>query len=138
VDAHTRARGRNAVTVLDAHRVSPYTVVLMMLNMTLLGTPQITWNGEPLVLRPRNSARAKAILYYLAAEGRPVTRERMAGLLWSDWPEKKARDYLRGELFLLGPLRPSPLREVDGCLELDPATAASDLASFRHLSERPA
>ena len=109
-----------------------------MLNITLLGTPQITWNGQPLVLRPRNSARAKAILYYLAAEGRPITRERLAGLLWSDWPEKKARDYPRGELFLLGPLRPSPLSEVDGCLALDPATFTSDLAVFHHLTERTA
>ncbi len=106
-----------------------------MLELTLLGTPQILLDGQPLVLRPRNSARAKAILYYLAAEGRPVGRERLAGLLWSDWPEKKAREYLRGELFLLSPLRASALQENDGRLSLDPASCNSDLARFRGLSE---
>ena len=92
-----------------------------MLQIVLLGPPQVLLDGEPLVLRPRNSARARAILYYLAAEGRRATRERLAGLLWSDWPEKKAREYLRGEMFLLGPLRPAHLHELDGSLSLDPA-----------------
>ncbi|HNL32482.1 MAG TPA: hypothetical protein PKN18_08600, partial [Pseudomonadales bacterium] len=78
----------------------------------------------------------KAILYYLAAEERGATRERLAGLLWSDWPEKKAREYLRGELFLLGPLRPDYLHGVDGSLSLDPATCASDVAALRSLTER--
>ncbi len=87
------------------------------------------------MLRPRNSARAKAILYYLAATGRAETRERLAGLLWSDWPDKKARDYLRGEIFLLSGLKPDYLVEVDGRLALNPQTCSIDLAHFCALTE---
>jgi len=104
------------------------------LDIALLGPPSITLDGEPLVLRPRNSARAKAILFYLAASGRPETRERLAGLLWSDWPEKKARDYLRGELFLLNPLKEIYWVEQDGRLALRPDTCQVDLALFRALT----
>ena len=70
-----------------------------------LGPPELRLGGEPLILRPRNSAKAKAVLFYLAAAGASVARERLAGLLWSDWPEKKAHDYFRGEIFLLAPFR---------------------------------
>ncbi len=90
-----------------------------------------------MVLRPRNSARAKAILLYLAASGRPESRERLAGLFWSDWPDKKAREYLRGELFLLSGLRQEHLVEVDGRLSLNPQTCRIDLAQFCELTEDP-
>ena len=59
-------------------------ILKVVLDITLLGPPQISLEGQPLVLRPRNSARAKAILFYLAASGRSESRERLAGLLWSD------------------------------------------------------
>ncbi|MFN8465409.1 MAG: BTAD domain-containing putative transcriptional regulator [Caldilineaceae bacterium] len=103
----------------------------------MLGPPQISLKGQPLVLRPRNSARAKAILYYLAASGRSESRERLAGLLWSDWPDKKAREYLRGELFLLSGLRQDYLVEVDGRLSLAPQHCRIDLARFCELTEDP-
>ncbi len=90
-----------------------------------------------MVLRPRNSARAKAILFYLAASGRSESRERLAGLLWSDWPDKKAREYLRGELFLLSGLRQEYLVEVDGRLSLNPQHCRIDLARFCELTEDP-
>ena len=108
-----------------------------MLHITLLGPPQINLEGQPLVLRPRNSARAKAILFYLAASGRSESRERLAGLLWSDWPDKKAREYLRGELFLLSGLRQEYLVEVDGRLSLNPQNCRIDLARFCELTEDP-
>ncbi len=103
----------------------------------MLGPPQISLEGQPLVLRPRNSARAKAILFYLAASGRSESRERLAGLLWSDWPDKKAREYLRGELFLLSGLRQEYLLEVDGRLSLNPQNCRIDLARFCELTEDP-
>jgi DNA-binding SARP family transcriptional activator len=106
-----------------------------VLEITLLGPPQIKIDGQPLILRPRNSTRAKAILLYLAATGRPESRERLAGLLWSDWPDKKAREYLRGELFLLSGLKPDYLHEVDGRLHLNPQTCRIDLARFCSLTE---
>ncbi len=86
------------------------------LEFKLLGSPQILLDGQPLVLQPRNSVKAKAILYYLAASGLPQSRERLAGLLWSDWPERKARDYLRGEIHLLNPLKEVAYVEAEGRL----------------------
>lgn len=112
-------------------------ILKVVLHITLLGPPQINLEGQPLVLRPRNSARAKAILFYLATSGRPESRERLAGLLWSDWPDKKAREYLRGELFLLSGLRQEYLVEVDGRLSLNPQNCRIDLARFCELTENP-
>ena len=78
---------------------------MTVLHLKLFGSPQIALGDEPYVVRPRNSIKARAILYYLAVLGEPVTRERLAGLFWSDWPEQKARASLRGELHLLGDLK---------------------------------
>jgi DNA-binding SARP family transcriptional activator len=105
------------------------------LSISLLGPPQIKLDDAPLVLHPRNSARARAILLYIAATGRPEARERLAGLLWSDAPEKKAREYLRGELFLLAPLKGEFWLEHDGRLALRPETCAVDLVRFRQFVE---
>ena len=59
------------------------------LEISLLGPPELRLDGEPLTLRPRNSIKAKAVLFYLAATDAPVSRERLAGLLWSDCPKKR-------------------------------------------------
>lgn len=107
------------------------------LSIALLGPPQIMLDDTPLVLHPRNSARARAILLYIAATGRPEARERLAGLLWSDTTEKKAREYLRGELFLLAPLKGQFWLEHDGRIGLRPETCTVDLVRFRQLVETP-
>ncbi|MBW7883210.1 MAG: hypothetical protein H3C34_11355 [Caldilineaceae bacterium] len=108
------------------------------LEFTLLGPPQIRLRGEPLVLRPRNSIKARALLYYLAVSGQPETRERLAGLFWSDWPDKKARAYLRGEIFLLNELKQEYLVDEDGRVGLQPGRYRSDLQRFRAALEQPA
>lgn len=118
-------------------RGADHHILKVVLDIALLGPPQISLEGQPLVLRPRNSARAKAVLFYLATSGRPESRERLAGLLWSDWPDKKAREYLRGELFLLSGLRQDYLLEVDGRLSLNPQNCRIDLARFCELTEDP-
>ncbi len=100
----------------------------------MLGAPQVTLNGEPLTLR-RNSIKARAILYYLAAIGTPETRERLAGLFWSDWPEAKARAYLRGELHLLSDLKDAYLLDSDGRLALP--SARVDLRTLQQVATSP-
>lgn len=107
------------------------------LAIAVLGTPGILVDDQPLLLQPRNSIRARAILYLLAATGQPQSRERLAGLLWSDTPEKKARDYLRGEIHLLAPLRSHFLQERDGRLWLEPDTCTIDLQQFRSAAAVP-
>jgi DNA-binding SARP family transcriptional activator len=53
------------------------------------------------------SAKAQALVYYLAATGRSHTRDGLAGLLWSDVPDATARKNLRDVLSnlrrLIGP-----------------------------------
>jgi DNA-binding SARP family transcriptional activator/predicted ATPase len=64
------------------------------LTVRLLGTLQVTLNGE--AVSGLESDKARALLAYLAIEReRPHRREKLAGLLWSDWTEQSARANLR-------------------------------------------
>ncbi|MBM2847359.1 MAG: putative LuxR family transcriptional regulator [Anaerolineales bacterium] len=64
----------------------------------------ITLFGKPRVERAKRaitgfiSAKAQALLFYLAATGRPHTREALAGLLWGGMPEAQAGKNLRNAL----------------------------------------
>ncbi|MCB9115044.1 MAG: tetratricopeptide repeat protein [Caldilineaceae bacterium] len=108
------------------------------LLLKLFGSPQILLGDDPLVVRPRNSIKARAILYYLAVLGEPVTRERLAGLFWSDWPEQKARAYLRGELHLLGDLKGEYLIDADGRVGLNLDRCRSDVQRLAAVAGAPA
>jgi predicted ATPase/DNA-binding SARP family transcriptional activator len=66
------------------------------LAFSLLGTVVITLNGEP--ISERIPAKSQALLCYLAATGQVHSREKLAGLLWGDRPEAKAKANLRRSL----------------------------------------
>ena len=68
-----------------------------MLEIRLLGPPQINQNGESVTnLR---ADKVLALLAYLAVEAeQPHRREKLAGLLWPDYPESSARASLRRAL----------------------------------------
>jgi len=104
-----------------------------MLDLKLLGAPQIILDGVPFTLR-RNSIKARALLFYLAATGAPETRERLAGLFWSDWAEQKARAYLRGELHLLAELKDDYLLDADGRLGLNMAQCRVDVRQLQQIA----
>jgi DNA-binding SARP family transcriptional activator len=64
------------------------------LRLSLLGSFRIALDGEPLV--GFKSARERALLAYLAVEAdRPHSREKLAGLLWPEWPDQSALRNLR-------------------------------------------
>ncbi len=63
------------------------------LELALLGQPIIQQDGEPVTRLV--SQKARALLFYLAVTGQPHSREALAGLLWGDVPEQKARTNLR-------------------------------------------
>ncbi|HAJ35532.1 MAG TPA: hypothetical protein DCL15_07550 [Chloroflexi bacterium] len=107
-----------------------------MLNLKLLGAPQITLHDAPFTLR-RNSIKARALLYYLATVGTLEPRERLAGLFWSDWPEAKARAYLRGELHLLSDLKETYLLDADGRLGLHPDRCRVDVQQLQCVLATP-
>jgi len=81
-----------------------------MREIWLLGTPQVeSTNGNV----PRfRSQRTIALLAYLVAERRTITRDRLAALFWLDDPPPKARGKLRRELHNLAQILP-------GCWEID-------------------
>jgi predicted ATPase len=54
----------------------------------LLGTPLLSWHDHPVWLSRRQE---RALLYFLASEGKPVSRERLSFLLYPDEPESQAR-----------------------------------------------
>ncbi|UCH61270.1 MAG: winged helix-turn-helix domain-containing protein, partial [Anaerolineales bacterium] len=64
------------------------------LEMEFLGIFRARRDGNPLT--DFESSKVRALLAYLAVEAqRPHSRERLAALLWPDWPESAARSNLR-------------------------------------------
>lgn len=67
------------------------------LTVSLLGTFHVCMNGEPVT--GFHSDKVRALLAYLAVElDRPHRRLQLAGLLWPDCSDKRARAYLRHAL----------------------------------------
>jgi DNA-binding SARP family transcriptional activator len=67
--------------------------VLEHLELTLLGDVHITCGGKP--ISGFKSAKAQALVCYLAVSGRPHSREELAHLLWGEMPESDAKANLR-------------------------------------------
>jgi predicted ATPase/Tfp pilus assembly protein PilF len=73
---------------------------MTQLSLSLLGPFQVTLDGEPVTDFATDKARA--LLAYLAVEAdHPHRREVLAGLLWPDESERKARQNLRQALSTL-------------------------------------
>jgi DNA-binding SARP family transcriptional activator len=69
------------------------------LSIRLFGPLQVTLDGETAGFE---SDKVRALLAYLAVESEsPHRREKLAGLLWPDWPEGSARNNLRHTLAVL-------------------------------------
>jgi len=64
------------------------------LSVRLFGPLEVTLDGE--AVTAFKSDKARALLAYLVVEAeRPHRREKLAGLLWPEWPERAARGNLR-------------------------------------------
>jgi predicted ATPase/DNA-binding SARP family transcriptional activator len=85
------------------------------LRVRVLGGTELAVDGRPLM--ELASAKATALLVYLAVTGGAHARSAVAGLLWSDLPEATARANLR---LVLTKLR----RALPGHLEVDRHTVA--------------
>ena len=70
-----------------------------VLKLSLIGPLVITQDDLPLA--DLTTAKAQALLCYLAVAARPFSRQALAGLLWGDLPEADARRNLRGVLMKL-------------------------------------
>lgn len=66
-----------------------------MLSIHLLGAPQITFDDRPLAITRRKS---RAVLYYLAADAKPLTRDHLLAFFWPDHDRVAAQQVLRTTL----------------------------------------
>jgi DNA-binding SARP family transcriptional activator len=66
-----------------------------MLSIQLLGTPLILQNDQPLAITRKKS---RALVYYLAAHARPLTREQLLAFFWPDSDRVSAQQVLRTTL----------------------------------------
>ncbi|MCE7986490.1 MAG: NACHT domain-containing protein [Caldilinea sp. CFX5] len=76
----------------------------MTLRLTCLGEFQITRDGEPLTAIPTDKVRA--LLVYLAVEGRVHTRNELVQLFWPGYTAESANNNLRQSLHRLRHLLP--------------------------------
>lgn len=93
-------------------------------------------DGEPVELRNK---KARAVLAYLAVQsGRPHARDRLAGMLWGETGDERARHNLRQSLSAIrrscGPVIVS---EGDS-LELDRERCGADVVDFERLARAEA
>jgi DNA-binding SARP family transcriptional activator len=95
------------------------------LQLLLLGPPEVRLGAKPLTFPTRKSL---ALLIYLALEGGPQPRERLAALLWPESSPDRSRASLRSDLNRLQ----SSLRQAGG-------QAQTSLLSINHdaLTLRP-
>src|SRR4030042_6409969 len=67
---------------------------MVRLSISLLGHLQVRVDGE--LVTAFESNKVRALLVYLAVEANyPHSREKMAGLLWPDFPERSALGNVR-------------------------------------------
>ena len=80
-----------------------------ILQLNLLRTPEIYLDHQPLTL---GTAKARALLFYLAVTGQPHSRATLIDLLWGEMPETNARRNLTATLANLRKVL-SPFLEVE-------------------------
>jgi DNA-binding SARP family transcriptional activator/predicted ATPase len=104
-----------------------------MLTVLLFGSPQLAVDGRRLNI-PRR--RSRALLFYLAAQPAPVTREQLLGLFWPDHERAAAQQILRTNLHGLRKTLGPALLVADDSLALA-ADSAVDVRRFAALLSAP-
>jgi DNA-binding SARP family transcriptional activator len=119
-----------------------------MLHIKLFGATAVVTDGGSTRVTDFGGVKPRQILEILAATpGTPVTKDRLADLLWDGEPPKSyvgtLESYVCGLRRKLGqgkqgPSRLSPLTTTSNGYLLDPAAVSVDLAEFRGLAARAA
>jgi predicted ATPase/DNA-binding SARP family transcriptional activator len=100
-------------------------------TILLLGTPRIEHDGVPVEVDTR---KAIALAAYLAVTKQSHTRDALAGLLWPEYNQSRARAALRRTLSSLGKARAEGwLRADRESVDLDDDTIWVDVARFHDL-----
>jgi DNA-binding SARP family transcriptional activator/predicted ATPase len=105
------------------------------LDIRLLGTSEILLSGKALNL---NNFKARALLFYLAATGRPHSRDFLATLLWTETPSHEAHHSLRSCVYrlrrALGSEQANIIVSSGEFLSLQSEKYQCDVIDFRHLA----
>jgi predicted ATPase/DNA-binding SARP family transcriptional activator len=97
-------------------------------TLAVLGEPRAwTADGAEGLARRRKEL---VLLAYLAGSRRPVSRERLAALLWGDRPDERARHSLRQALHRIGGALPGALEAGPDHVAIAPGRLATDAAAF--------
>lgn len=88
-----------------------------MYSINLLGTPQVLLDERPLMITRKKS---RALLYYLAAHDKPLTRDRLLAFFWPDQDRAAAQQVLRTTLHGLRKALGSALVVDDDTLSIAP------------------
>ncbi len=75
------------------------------LSIQLLGPPRVIWKNEDIAIHRRVP---RALLFYLASQGKLIGRENLFPIFWSEVPDQQARQRLRENLSRLRKDLPDP------------------------------
>ena len=101
--------------------------------MRLLGAPEVLVDGRTAAMDTR---KAIAVLAVIAIEGRPVRRDTLAGMLWPEASQDRARATLRRTLSTLrGAIGADALIADREVVELGLDAGAVDVVAFERLAE---
>jgi DNA-binding SARP family transcriptional activator len=104
------------------------------LTFHLLGTPQIRWQNIPLKISRR---QARSLLYRLATDMLPISRDQLAFLFWPDSPDATGRRNLNRLLSYVRKQMPDPdcLILNYHSLQLNPKLVWSDAQALIDMSD---
>src|SRR5512139_1668722 len=104
-----------------------------MLSIQLLGTPLILLDDQPLTITRKKS---RALVYYLAAHDKPLTREQILSVFWPDSDRVSAQQVLRTTLHGLRQALGAALITDEHTLTLAPEVEV-DVRRFEASLQRP-
>jgi DNA-binding SARP family transcriptional activator len=100
-------------------------------SIFLLGSPKIVLDGQAISISRRKS---RALLYYVAAQPVPVSRERLLNFFWPDYERPAAQRNLRSTLYNLRQIVAPLLLVEDNVLGVAPQIQVDVLAFEQTLS----
>ncbi|NNU80442.1 alpha/beta fold hydrolase [Halovulum dunhuangense] len=98
------------------------------IDLTLLGSPGLSIDGKPLLLRER---RALCLLAWLGEVARPVARDEAAAILWPDSEPETGRTRLRRLIYKINSAAQATVIESNRLTLRFPQAAALDVDSAR-------
>ena len=116
---------------MQRNQQAPTTMRLRGLQVQLLGRPRLEMDGQPLVRLM--AVKQQALVFHLAAQDRPVPRNRLAAMLWGRLEPAAARANLRVALSRLRKLLPDMLAIDD--TEVGLSAAAQIRVDWRELED---